>query len=69
MNRPESCGCECIYQCYQNMKKYAVLKQIGNFDPKVEREFDNIDDARMFKNILMASETNGWKYYLVEVLE
>ena len=51
------------------MKKYAVLKKIGNFSATVEREFDNIDDARMFKNLLVTSESGNWEYYLVEVLE
>lgn len=51
------------------MKKYAVLKKIGTFGARVERDFDNIDDARMFKNLLVTSEHEGWEYYLVEVLE
>ena len=51
------------------MKKYAVMKKIGTFNASVEREFDNIDDARMFKNLLVTSETGKWEYYLVEVLE
>lgn len=51
------------------MKKYAVMKKIGNFSATVEREFNNIDDARMFKNLLVASESSNWEYYLVEVLE
>jgi len=52
------------------MKKYAVLKKIGTFSATVEREFNNIDDARMFKNLLVVSEEKGNnQYYLVEVLE
>lgn len=51
------------------MKKYAVMKKIGTFNASVEREFDNIDDARMFKNLLVTSETGKWEYYLIEVLE
>ena len=51
------------------MKKFAVLKKIGNFNATVEREFDNIDDARMFKNLLATSESKGWEYFVAEVLE
>lgn len=52
------------------MKKYAVLKKIGMFGATVEREFDNIDDAHMFKNLLVVSEEKDRnQYYLVEVLE
>lgn len=51
------------------MKKYAVMKKIGGFNATVEREFDNIDNARMFKNLLVVSESGKWEYYLVEVLE
>lgn len=51
------------------MKKYAVMKKIGTFSATVVREFDTIDDARMFKNLLVASEAGEWKYYLVEVLK
>lgn len=51
------------------MKKFAVLKKIGSFNATVEREFNNIDDARMFKNLLTTSESGGWEYYVVEVLE
>lgn len=51
------------------MKKYAVMKKIGGFNATVEREFDNIDNARMFKNLLVVSENGKWEYYLVEVLE
>ena len=38
------------------MKKYAVLKKIGMFGATVEREFDNIDDAHMFKNLLVSAK-------------
>lgn len=51
------------------MKKFAVLKKIGNFSATVAREFDDLDDARKFKNLLVTSETGSWKYYVVEVLE
>ena len=51
------------------MKKYAVMKKIGNFSATVEREFDNIDDARMYKNLCAVSETGHWQYYVAEVLE
>lgn len=51
------------------MKRFAVLKKIGTFSATVAREFDNIDDARMFKNLLAASESGQWEYYVAEVLE
>lgn len=52
------------------MKKFAVLKKIGTFSAQVEREFDNIDDARMFRNLLNVSKTSEHiEYYIVEVLE
>ena len=53
------------------MKKYAVLKKIGNFSASVDREFDNIDDARMYKNLCVISEGSErtWDYFVVEVLE
>ena len=54
------------------MKKYAVLKKIGSFSASVDREFDNIDDARMYKNLCVVSEESvniKWDYFVVEVLE
>jgi hypothetical protein len=51
------------------MKKYAVLKKIGNFSASCDREFNNLDDARMYRNLCVVSETGDWKYYVVEVLE
>ena len=51
------------------MKKYAVMKKIGTFSATVDREFDNIDDARMYRNLCVASESGNWQYYVVEVLE
>lgn len=50
------------------MKKYVVLRK-NSISTGIEREFDNIDDARMFKNLMATSETGSWKYYVVEVLE
>ena len=53
------------------MKKYAVIKKIDGMasSASVCREFDNIDDARMYKNLCAVSETGHWQYYVVEVLE
>ena len=53
------------------MKKYAVIKKIEGMasSANVAREFDNIDDARMYKNLCVVSETGHWSYYVVEVLE
>lgn len=52
------------------MKKFVVLKKIGTFSAQAEREFDNIDDARMFRNLLNVSKTSEYiEYYVVEVLE
>ena len=53
------------------MKRYAVIKKIDGMasSASVCREFDNIDDARMYKNLCAVSETGHWQYYVVEVLE
>lgn len=51
------------------MKQFAVLKKIGDFPANCVREFDNLNDARAFKNLLSSSESGSWKYYVVEVLE
>ena len=51
------------------MKKFAVLKKIGCFHATCVRDFDNPDDAKLFKNLLAKTETNGWEYFVVEVLE
>lgn len=51
------------------MKKYIVIKKIGSFPADEVRQFDNLDDARQFKNLLASSENGNWNYYVVEVLE
>lgn len=53
------------------MKQYAVIKKIAGISNSatVCREFDKIDDARMYKNLCVVSETGHWQYYVVEVLE
>lgn len=50
------------------MKKYAVVKRIGTFSAHVDREFDKLDDARMYRNLCVVSG-DGWDYFVVEVLE
>ena len=52
------------------MKKYMVLKKVGTFSADEVRQFDNLDDARMFRNLLSSSEENERiQYNIVEVLE
>lgn len=51
------------------MEKYMVIKKIGSFHADEVRQFDDLDDARQFKNLLASSENGNWKYYVVEVLE
>lgn len=52
------------------MKKYMVLRKIGIFNAEEVRQFDNLDDARMFRNLLNASEEyERTQYFIVEVLE
>ena len=52
------------------MKKYMVLRKIGIFNAEEVRQFDNLDDARMFRNLLSSSEENERiQYNIVEVLE
>lgn len=53
------------------MKQYAVIMKIAGVPSSatVAREFDKIDDARMYKNLCVVSETGNWEYYVVEVLE
>ena len=52
------------------MKKYIVLRKIGIFNAEEVRQFDNLDDARMFRNLLNTSEEyERTQYFIVEVLE
>ena len=52
------------------MKKYMILKKVGTFSADEVRQFDNLDDARMFRNLLNASEEyERTQHFIVEVLE
>lgn len=58
-------------------KKYQIFKRLsGAFTPSFENEFNNIDDARMFRNLCQKAENESdpnsntrWTYYIVEVIE
>ena len=56
-------------------KKYQVLKRLGtNWSPSFENEFNDLDDARMFRSLLQKTENENeskskWEYYIVEVIE
>lgn len=57
-------------------KKYQIFKRLGsNWNPSYENEFNDLDDARLFRNLLQKAENeNGsdgskWEYYIVEVIE
>lgn len=56
-------------------KKYQVMKRLGaNWNPSYENEFNNLDDARLFRNLLQKTENENessskWEYYIVEVIE
>ena len=50
------------------MKKYQVVKKIGNFAPSVEREFDDVLDAETFCDLLKKSETYSFtKFYVTTI--
>lgn len=52
------------------MKKYVILHKIGSFSAKEERQFDNLEDARMFRNLLNSSKDADYhEYYIAEVIE
>ena len=52
------------------MKRYMILKKIGTFSADEVRQFDNLDDARMFRNLLNTSEDcKHVEFIVVEVLE
>ena len=52
------------------MKKYIVLKKIGSFSAREERQFDNLEDARAFRNLLNVSKDSEYaEYYIAEVIE
>jgi len=50
------------------MKKYVVLKKIGNCNAIVEREFDDKNKAGAFASLLSSSEDDGWKYFVYELV-
>lgn len=55
------------YICF--MKKFAVLKKIGDYNADVVREFDECSDAEQFRALLTRSETKEYiKYYVAENL-
>ena len=55
------------YICF--MKRYAVVKEIGDVSTSVVREFDEPQDAFAFKDLLVRSEVKDFiKYYAVENL-
>lgn len=43
------------------MKKYAVLKQIGDFRPDVAEVFDTQEDANQYANLMNKVHPN-WEY-------
>lgn len=52
------------------MKRYMILKKVGTFSADEVRQFDNLDDARMFRNLLNTSEDcKHVEFIVVEVLE
>lgn len=52
------------------MKKYVVLSKIGTFAAREERQFNNLDDARTYRNLLnISKDYEGTQYYIAEVLE
>ena len=49
------------------MRKYIVLKQIGDFPATVTRSFDSKEEAEQFARLLVSSETNERiTYYTAE---
>lgn len=50
------------------MKKYQVLSKIGNFSTHVEREFDELDDAWKFCDLLRKSSSHSLTTYCVSML-
>lgn len=51
------------------MAQYFVAKRLGEYTPSFVRGFDNIDDARQFRNLMASSEKGSWEYFVVEVIE
>lgn len=50
------------------MKKFQVIKKIGDFAPKVVREFDDVLNAKSFCDLLKKSETYAFtKYYVTTI--
>lgn len=57
--------------------KYQVLKRLGaNWNPSFEVEFNHLDDARLYRNLMQKQEddreknsSTRWQYYIVEVIE
>lgn len=57
-----------IHQNIRIMKKYQVLSKIGNFSTHVEREFDELDDAWKFCDLLRKSSSHSLTTYGVSML-
>ena len=52
------------------MKRYMILKKVGTFSADEVRQFDNLDDGRMFRNLLNTIEDcKHVEFIVVEVLE
>lgn len=47
------------------MKKYVVLQKIGSFSARSVREFDDVQDANTFAQLMRSSETNEFTQYFV----
>lgn len=52
-----------------SMAQYFVAKRLGEYTPSFVRGFNNLDDARQFRNLMASSEKNNWEYFIVEVIE
>jgi len=54
-----------LFNYIKDMKKFAVLQKIGDFNAKVVREFDNESDAIDFARLMESSEDKeSTKYYV-----
>ena len=48
------------------MEKFAVLKKIGDFEPRVADVFGNVEDATAYANI-MRRKNDGWTYAVYQL--
>ena len=52
------------------MKKYVVLRKIGAYSADEVRGFDNLDDAKAFRDLLAVSEDHkSAMYYVAEIIK